>query len=41
MKRELELLGIALIIIEGNYKPVDLARKFCVQRTNHGWTMGN
>jgi hypothetical protein len=32
---------IVLVNIEGTYKPVDLARKFCVHRTNYGWTMGN
>ena len=32
---------IVLVYIEGNNKPVDLARRFCVQRTNYGWTMGN
>ena len=28
-----------LVDIEGNYKPVDLARRFCTQRTNRGWTL--
>jgi len=32
---------VVLVNIEGTYKPVDLARRFCVQRTNYGWTMGN
>jgi hypothetical protein len=30
-----------LVNIEGTYKPVDLAKRFCVHRTNYGWTMGN
>jgi hypothetical protein len=30
---------IVLVDIEGNYKPVDLARRFCAQRTNWGWTL--
>jgi hypothetical protein len=28
-----------LVDIEGNYKPVDLARKFCARLTNRGWTL--
>jgi hypothetical protein len=28
-----------LVNIEGNYKPVDLARRFCIQRTIGGWTL--
>jgi hypothetical protein len=30
---------VVLVDIERNYKPVDLARRFCAQRTNHGWTL--
>jgi hypothetical protein len=30
---------VVLVDIGGNYKPVDLARRFCVQRTNRGWTL--
>jgi len=30
---------VVLVNIEGNYKPVDLARRFCTQRTNRGWTL--
>ncbi len=28
-----------LVDIEGNYKPVDLARKFCARLSNRGWTL--
>ncbi len=30
---------VVLVDIERNYKPVDLARRFCAQRTNRGWTL--
>ncbi len=30
---------VVLVDIEGNYQAVDLARRFCAQRTNRGWTL--
>jgi len=30
---------VVLVDIERNYKAVDLARRFCAQRTNRGWTL--
>ncbi len=30
---------VVLVDIEGNYMPVDIARKFCARRTNLGWTL--
>jgi hypothetical protein len=30
---------VVLVDIEGNNRPVDLARRFCAQRTNRGWTL--
>ena len=30
---------VVLVDIERNYKSVDLARRFCTQRTNRGWTL--
>ena len=30
---------VVLVDIERNYKPVDLARRFCAERTNRGWTL--
>ena len=30
---------VVLVDIERNNKPVDLARRFCAQRTNRGWTL--
>ncbi len=30
---------LVFVDIEGNYKPVDIVRKFCARRTNLGWTL--
>jgi len=30
---------VVLVDIERNSRPVDLARRFCAQRTNRGWTL--
>jgi hypothetical protein len=30
---------VVLVDIEGNNRPVDLARRFCAQRTPQGWTL--
>jgi hypothetical protein len=37
--RRQEPCFVVLVDIGGNYKSVDLARRFCVQRTLRGWTL--